>query len=106
MSGGAVLAAMLLLASAAADDMVAKEAQLDEAMECRAYSQFAVVAVPSPVGDKFARYWVAESERRGAKLGLSKDTVYIRHLVVKIDADKAKPIWKKCLDLTPKKVFK
>ena len=97
---------MLLLASAATDDMVAKEAQLDEAMECRAYSQLAAMVEPSPTGDKFARYWVTESERRGAKLGLSKDTVYIRHLVIKIDAEKAKPIWQKCLDLTPKKVFK
>ncbi|GEM_PF-6331600 len=83
---------------------------LQQALECRVYSDmakgvFADKPGPRAANEKLHRYWLKRSEDLGAKAGISQQGVMMKSLVIPLEADRFTPVMTKCFDLTPKAIL-
>jgi hypothetical protein len=83
---------------------------LQQALECRVYSDmakgvFADKPGPRAANEKLHRYWLKRSEDLGAKAGISQQGVMMKSLVIRLEADRFTPVMTKCFDLTPKAIL-
>lgn len=109
-----ILALALGLAAAAhapLQDSKADEEALQQALECRVYSDMAksvYASEPGPraINEKLHRYWFKRSEQLGAKMGATPDSVRFKSLLIPLEAESFKPVMLKCLDATPEKALR
>ena len=108
MTGAAL--ALLLVAAAAGEQPSAPDA-LQEALECRAYTDMALAVYAGDVGmatmtRRLHRYWVARGDELGRKQKLSKEVLEMKQLLIPLTAERFKEVMKRCLDATPRKALR
>ena len=80
-------------------DAVSLEERFEQAATCRVHTELLPSLFegdPARVrtGRRIFRYWVGESDRLGAELGLEGDALSMRYLLIPITADEA--LLRKC----------
>jgi hypothetical protein len=99
------------MAQVATDIRPEDKAAYDQAQECRVYSEYAELAFghdPTALARtrKMTAYWVKRSEQIGARSKLTPNTVGMQKLVIKVEAEKLRPVMLACLEATPDKALR
>ena len=104
------VALALIVAGAMADAPPGRDA-LEEALECRAYTEMVKAMHPDDLqvtimAEKMHLYWLKRGDELGREQKLGEEAVALRQLLIPLEADRYKDVMKRCLDATPRKALR
>ena len=105
-----IAAASLLALVASGAPAPDRESALDQALECRVYTDLALSVHRDPrmlaADRKLHRYWAKRGDELGKEMGLSPQELRMRPLLIPIMAERFKDVLVGCLEAAPEDVLR